>query len=494
MAQGRRIVLAQAAAGLASLAMPFLLARFMAVADYAAFVTVFAAASLLAVAAGLGMDRVMYRHLPALAQSVRPASAWSVIGRAALLRTGLLVVLLLLLAGMRPWLPAGWRDGLAASGGWIAVLAFALGASELAGAALQSALRPLRLARASAAVALARLVVIGTLVALSGHVPLDAALMLLVAGEAFLALACLHGLRAALAAPRPGARPRDAPATGELLRAGLANHGAYLLGILWAGSTLRLVVAASAPVAVTAAYGFFQLLAERGRLYLPVAFMQRQVEPQWAADFDRRRDVRRFRAAAGALGKLQFHLLVGVGVLMVAAGPWLLHVIVRPEYADHAALVLLIIVQQLVGGYAVLLWMGANASRRNALLTQAMLIATVLGAPLLWLAARWGGADGVVLASLLPPFVIAAQALRDGDAALLRALVRPIGAAQLGWAVVSLLAAALFARTLAAPLAALLAVGLHGSGVALLSRRRSGRLLARNEAFVVAHYFAGRRA
>ena len=486
-------MLAQGGAGVASLAMPFLLARFMAVADYSVFVTVYAAASLLAVVAGLGMDRAMYRYLPALVQSAQPMLAWSPLRRAALLRTGLLTLLLLLLLVGNPWLPAGLRESLDVSGGWIVALAVALGASELSGAALQSALRPLPLARASAVVAFARLGVIGALVVAAGRVSLEAALGLLIAGEALLALWCLGGLRAALATPRSGAPLRELPTTGELLRAGLANHGAYLLGLLWTSSALRLVVAATSPVTVTAAYGFFQMIADRGRTYLPVAFMQRQVEPQWAADFDGRRDVRRFRAVAGALGKLQFHALTAAAVLMVAAGPWLVRVVVRPEYADHQALVLLMIVQQLGGGCAVLLWMGANASRRNALLTQAMLVATLLGAPLLWLAARWVGAEGVVLVTLLPPLVIAGQAVLRGDAALVRALLRPVAPAQLVWAVVSLGAAALLAAAVPPHWAALLALGLHLGGMAVLAQLRIGRVLARNERFVLFRYLAGKR-
>ena len=496
MAQGRLIVSAQAAAGLASLALPFLLARHMAVADYAAFVTVLAAASFLAVLSGLGMDRVLYRFLPPLAQSGRRGAAWSVLARAAALRVGLLALVLVLgfgaAAATRSWLEAGLRESLESLAGWTAALALLLGSSELASAALQSALRPLPLARATAVVAFARLGVIAALVVGTGQVSLVAALALMVGGEALLARWCLAGLREALAAAPADMPPREAPSTAELLRAGLTNHGAYLLGLLWAGSTLRLLVAATSPVATTAAYGFLQLLADRGRMYLPVAFMQRQVEPQWAADFDRRRRVQRFHAVAGALAKLQFHALIAVAVLMVAAGPWLLAAVVRSEYARHQGLVLLIIVQQIVGGYAMLLWMGANASRRNAMLTRAMLIATVLGAPLLWLGARIGGAEGVVAVTLLPPLVVAAYALLQGDAALVRALVRPIAPAQLAWALAALGLAWALAHAAPPPLAAVASVGLYGAGVLALARARRGALLARNERWVVARYLADR--
>jgi O-antigen/teichoic acid export membrane protein len=494
VADGRAIVLAQITAGVASLAMPFMLARFMSVADYAAFVTVLAAGSFLAILAGLGMDRALYRFVPAIAQSGRPCAAWSVLARACALRLILLAVLLTALATARPWFPDAIQTPLLTHGAWIAGLALAFGLNELASAGLQSALRPLPQARSTAAVALGRLAIISTIAATSGHVPLSAALSLLVGSEVVLASCGLTFLRASLAMQNVGVPLVKSPTTSELLAAGVANHGAYLLGLLWSGSTLRLLVAATSPVATTAAYGLFQLLADRGRMFLPVAFMQRQIESHWAADFGRRGRAKRFQAAAGAIGKLQFHALVAVGILLVAAGPWLLAELLRPEYAHYQALVLLLVVQQSLGGYTTLLWMGANASGRNGLLIRAMFGAALIGAPLLWLTARWVGVEAMVIVTMLPALLLAADATLRGEAVLVRALFRPIARLQLACALAALGTAWLLSLATPPGVAAPLSLVAYVVGMLGLSRTRRAAPLLRSERFLLARYFGRMRA
>jgi hypothetical protein len=250
----------------------------------------------------------------------------------------------------------------------------------------------------------------------------------------------------------------------------------------------RLLIAMSASPAMTAAFGLFVSLADRARLYLPVAFMERQLEPAWSADFHRRHHFKRFSASAGAVLKLQFYMLATAVVVFAWEGQWLVGTLVRPEYAPYYGYIVFMLMQLILGGYQAVLWMGANASRQPSLIWRSNLLAFIIVfVPMVYAGLQLHPMVMLTIASM-PTVVWVGYVLTRGSRALGSAVLKTPPMAQMLWLIV-VTAAGFSVDTVGHPLLALAAaLGTYWLGVAALARLQGGHLLAANEWFAFSHY------
>jgi len=294
-------------------------------------------------------------------------------------------------------------------------LGLAMGVNQLAAAIIQGLLLHSAYAIINFLMVSLRIGVLGYLMQLHGTLTFDQAVEVFILTEwvAFAAQAVVVAWAAHRFADREGASA-SVPSFREVAHVSKANYTGYLVGLPWTGPALILIVGNFATHEMTAAFAFFQTLAERARAFMPVRLLQSFVEPQWAKLHLEGGRIRRFQVPMATLQKINT-LLLSLGLVwLVAVGEPVLREFIRPRYANHLLLAELIVVQQAIGSILDLVWMGLNATNQAALLARAFTLVSLVAAPLLIPAVQFGGAAGAIVLSWLPSIALILILRRSG--------------------------------------------------------------------------------
>jgi hypothetical protein len=268
-----------------------------------------------------------------------------------------------------------------------------------------------------------------------GSISLNQALTLLMASEVLtLSILLVISFKAlSKVVPRKTSREPEYPTNEMIMRVGLSNYAGYVLCQAWGVATLQLLVSLSASAQMSAAFGLFLSLADRARTYLPVALMERQLEPVWSADFHRIGRVERFGASAGAMLKTEFHVLAASIVFLSWCGDWLLSTLIQPTYGDSVSLLIIALFRVMIMSYQSVLWVGSNASGQSEIVWRANLRAfVILLVPILYSGLKLHPGITLVVA-MLPAVVWIIYVMNSADRRLGRALLRPPSGTQVIW-------------------------------------------------------------
>jgi pyruvyl transferase EpsO len=359
----------------------------------------------------LGMDRVIYRFMPPLREQLRWREALALMAGMLGARIGLMAALLLVLwLGAQAVLPRQMVEQLWAIRFQLAAYAALLACSESLvifcnSFGLQRAQSGLFfLAGAIRMVAVAIVVFITTLTAAE-----VADVFYLT--EALLVAALLSVLTREVRSIRQqgrGAGPADAAPFSLGFRArqlvvdSLSTQAAYLVGFPFKGALLKLVVGAVSPPVVTAAFGFFQTMADRAYQFMPVFLLKGMLEPALASDFAARRDPARIRMTVSLLLRLNF-LIIFLGIAVLAGcGEPLVDWITRGRYGDHMKLAILIAIQLLGMTIGECMFFALNPLGRIAQHNRLWMFFAAPFLGMLALAAARGNAHILVLVATLP--------------------------------------------------------------------------------------------
>jgi O-antigen/teichoic acid export membrane protein len=350
MLQAKWYALAKAGIAVVSLSTQLVLVRFLAIEDYAAYTLFVAAAGVLVFLTMFGMDRVIYRFMPPLREQFHWREALQLMGGMLLARLALMAILLFLLyLGAQFLLPRQivaqlWdiRLHLAAYAALLAVSdSLVIFCNSFGLQRAQAGLFFLAGAIRMAAVAL--IVMATTLNA-------QEVARVFYLTEGLLVTALLAVLAREISSIRQRDRPGAAAGTipvREVVRDALSTQAAYLVGFPFKGALLKLVVGAVSPPVVTAAFGFFQTMADRAYQFMPVFMLKGMLEPALASDYATRRDPERVRMTVSLLLRFNF-LIIFLGIAMLAGcGEPLVDWVTRGRYGQHMALAILIAVQLL---------------------------------------------------------------------------------------------------------------------------------------------------
>lgn len=463
--QAKWFAVAKVGIAIVSLLTQLVLVRHLTVEDYASYTLLVAGTGVLVFLTMFGMDRVIYRFLPPLRESLRWREALALMAGMLSVRLALMTVLLALLLAFPAFLlPDQIVFQLRAIPWQCAIYALGQAATD----SLLIFCNSVGLQRKQA-----------TLFMLAGGVRLAAVFSIMVAGPltavdvanvfAYTELALVAAMALVLAVEFHRLRVRSGAHQGwnfgfslpQLLRDSLGTQAAYMLGLPFKGALLKLIVGAVSTPLVTAAFGFFQTMADRAYQFMPVFLLKGMVEPALANDYAARRSLDRVRLTVSLLLRFNF-LIIFLGIAMLGGtGEQIIDWLTKGRYGDQVLLAVLIALQLTGMTVGESLFFALNPLGRVGHHNRLWMWFALPFLGLLGLAAWLGSTWMLVVAATLPYYVVyawlrwidheesLAHGLGMGLAVLARLLAAAAAGALAGRALLYLLPAGL-AATLAA--------------------------------------------
>lgn len=393
-------------------------ARWMPVAEFAGYAVLLAAVTLASVVGTLGIDRVLYRHIPQahLAQSRRHVLRLA--GFAVLVR--LLVVSPVAMGIAYSTQPAGGMVGTAAALAFSAALAASLVVSDVLAITANALMRFEVQARIVSTVLVIRLVAAGAAYLAWGTLGVGVALLIVLGGDVLQSagsylLAVRPALRALgddhAAAPQAYAPP---PLLG-LLQASGTNYASYLFGLPWQGSAAVVLLGSTAGVSEVALFSLLQNLVDRMRQYLPLQLLQNAFEPIMVRRYAADGDSQAVAAQVELLRRANFCVLAGAAAVTLPIGSELIAWATHGKYVGAGPLAALMLAALALRGVSAVLFISANVMNEMDRLMRVYGVMSLLCLlPLYWFAQRFGSV-GVVVWSVVPSWLLWAG-LRAGHA------------------------------------------------------------------------------
>lgn len=298
-------------------------------------------------------------------------------------------------------------------------------------------------ARLALFIIIIRLIFLFLFILFGKEISLEAILVLTIVTEgvqgAFLAAAIFSALWGSnhLAGDLPNSVPTDelgtvesavapdhavAPSNHTVMYCCFSAWGAYLAGLPTQGPALRLLVGAFADTSTLAAFAFFQQLADRARMFLPMQLLLPSIETALAAQRQRQGDGIHVRvtsqdpqtgAPRASLAALSFMLRINLIVLvlavlaLVALGRSIELQLTGGRFADHLLLAGLMAFQLLLMSVGAALWSAYNAAGDAIYLNRVSILSSIGSIPIVFLAAYFYGAVGVAAVATVRVFGLA---------------------------------------------------------------------------------------
>lgn len=409
--QAKWFAVAKIGVALAALWFQFVLVRHLSVADYVSFTIFTAANGLLVFATMFGMDRVVYRFMPPLRESMR----WRemLLLMAGLIGVRQLAVLILLLffwmAGQLI-LPVAILAEVRALSLQYALFAVATAFTDTFAIFCNSLGQQGRQAMLQTGMTFLRIVtVIGWL---AWHGALGAAVVaeVMIVTESLLAGGLLLLLAREFFALRGKAPASNAMAFGftwkMLISDSLSTQMTYMLSLPFRGGVLKLIVGAIATPVATASFGFFQTIADRAYQFMPIFMMKGMVEPALASDFAARGDMGRIRLMISLMIRLNFVILgLGMAILLGCGVPlvdWMTH----GRYGSEAWIAMILLLQLGAMTLGEAMWIGLNPIGRIGPHNRIWVWVSVLCYAVIAMAAWLGNIALLIMGSALPYLLV----------------------------------------------------------------------------------------
>jgi pyruvyl transferase EpsO len=401
-------------AGLAGILFTILLARHMAVPDYARFATIAGLAATVGMLSSLGLEKAVTCYLPQ--GRIRHTSAvlaqfiWRVLG----LRVAVLVAATSVLAGA--W--SSWTGPSSLAGETIlpaAIWIVATNGFQFVALILQCLVQQKSLSLVLLVQWGGRLALLAGLLASATALPLHSALLVMVipelSGTAILLIALRRHLQHLAATDTAPALPRVTwPVWRDVRKLMRHNYGyAWLVAVPQANAMI-LLAALFLSVPQVAAYGFFASIVERLRTYLPLQFMLNLAEPVLVAGYVRDRNFDTLYRRSSLLYKMNSLLLMALIAWGCAIAPALTRLLAGEKYAACAMLFPLLLGQIALGSFNTILQVVVNSVGRSDLLTRSGSVA-LMAMGLCFLAVMLAGTKPLLLLATPLVFEVANMAM-----------------------------------------------------------------------------------
>jgi len=413
--QARTVAGSKMAVAFLALVVQIAIARELAVEDYAKFTLFLAAASILALLSMCGMDRVAFRVLPHLRLACRWREALTFMASALCVR----LLVLALIAGVLGGTAAGVLPEhlVHQLGGMLAVLAaFTIALCITDGLAFfcNGVGKHSAQGMVALVVAMSRSIAVLWLLVGAERVLLSQILWAYAGAEFILAVVLLVLLvRDARAQQEAGNQEpfRFEFDVAELAREGAATQSSYILRIPFQGPFMRLLVGAFAGPLVTAAYGFFQAIADRIYHFMPMIMLKGVVEPAMVADYGKNKNLVRQSMVVALLLKVSLVILLLIASVTLAIGEPVVNFATGGKYGAQIWIALLIGLQLVaqMGGEA--LWIGLNAVGRVNVINRVWAGAAAFSGLLMLIAFLMQNISLLIFSATLP-YVVAFAWLR----------------------------------------------------------------------------------
>lgn len=390
-----------------NLLVQFLLIRFLASDDYVAFLLCTSFATVQAVVTMIGVDRVVYRHVPAFVSDHDLRSVARLFRIFLLMRFFQTTTLVFFMAAIPlEWWPSLFNAVISSYFFPLVFFCFALTLTDSLAIYAGSLGLQKKQSAGSFVVVSIRAGVILIAITTGAVFSLDLLLWWFVVTEILygLVLASIlifdfYASRALFAEMVPRTNLNS---SWGFLKEGLGTQVSYLLRLPFLGSSIRLVVAVFAGPAATAAFGFFQTLADRVYQFLPLILFKGIIEPALSADYERTANPQRIATSLSLLLRLNLVILVPMSAFLVAGEETLAALLAGSRYVDYwhfAPLALLLVVSQLTSE---MLWVGLNPMGDVAAINRIWRWCCVFGFFLLCGAVFLRSVEAVVCACMVP--------------------------------------------------------------------------------------------
>lgn len=405
-------VTGRALAAAISLVVVLLLVRTMAVEDYGVFVTATGVATIIVTLTNCGLDRVVLKFLPEGRINASASDLSSFVVRMVGLRMSAVIALLIPIVLAQHWLFAliqiPTTAGIViATATYTVLLAF----TDFSLYCLQ-ALMLQRQLRLSVTVAwIARLLAVAC--ALLANWPLSAGTVLWIwaicelLAVVILAAPLLALIQAGRRDVAIGTTQQKWPGSDSRLRAlATSNFLSTLVGIPWQPYALRTIAGALLPVQQVAAYGFFQILVERVRGYLPVYFFASLTEPLMSAHMTEGEEKQRVLNSMAIVVQASMWLLAPVVAIFAVVGEPAVQILTGGKYGGFSAILALLFSQILLGVQVAMLWSFFSVLGESRAIWRAVLMPSVFVFPLLIVCGLSFGMLGMALAAPLNTLLV----------------------------------------------------------------------------------------
>lgn len=387
------------------------LARYLNIEDYAVFTLFIASGSLLVLLSMYGIDRVAYRIVPPLRMQKQRRElivffCFTLFWRLVQIGLGALLIWVVFLA----ILPQALLLQLSPVVIQLSAFVLAMSMSDSLSVYCNSVGKQGAQGKALLLAGLVRSTAVIALLVHADTTPLASVLWVFVSAEFALVLLLLGILLVDLG-KQDGKSVKMPLANGfqftDLLTEGGTTQLSYLLRIPFSGPFLRLLVGSFAPPVITAAYGFFQTLADRLYQFMPPILFKGVIEPSLSADFVVHQNVDRIAIVVSVLLKLSLSVTAFLLALTLVLGQPLVDWATNGKYGSEiwiACLVCLHLVSQLVGE---VLWIALNPVGRVVVLNRIWYGATFFAGLGLAAAYKLQSTWLVFVVAPIPYFVVA---------------------------------------------------------------------------------------
>lgn len=409
MAKLGRFAALRVLSGALGLAWVVVVARWMPVTEFAAYAVLLAAVTLASVVGTLGVDRVLYLHIPQAHLAQSPRQVLRLAGFAVIVR--LLVASPVAMGIAYATQPADSVVTTTVALAFGAALAAFLVVSDVLAITANALMRFEVQARIASVALVTRLVAAAVVFQVEGTLSVLVALCIVLGGDMLQSAGSyLLAVRPALRAEGDSAAvppvPYELPPLRGLLQASGTNYASYLFGLPWQGSAAVVLVGATAGASEVALFSLLQNLVERMRQYLPLQLMQNAFEPilvrRYAVDGDRQA----VATQVELLRRANFCLLAGAAAIALTVGSDLIAWATHGKYTGAGPLAALLLAALALRGVSSVLFISANVMNEMDRLMRVYGIMSLLSLlPLYWVAQRYGAA-GVVLWSVVPSWLL----------------------------------------------------------------------------------------
>jgi O-antigen/teichoic acid export membrane protein len=363
--QTKFLAIGKFGAAFLTLVTQFILVNALVVEDYAAYTIFVAATSVIVLSSMLGMDRVTYRFIPPLYTEKKWREITVFITALILVRELLLLLMLFLLWLFSIYFDASFiqikKSNLSLQ---YALFSIALVLTDSMaifcnGLALQGRQSIISLLSIST-----RFLIIFIMAFVINNLTVDILTVVLIFTEALMGF--LLGIL--LVRKVIDIKRENVEATKlqfgfrwhDVVSDGMSTQISYMLGMPFRGSFLRVLVGTIANPAITAAFGFFQTLADRAYQFLPMFLLRAILEPALANDYSKNRNIKNTKLVVSVLLRLNFCVLfLSIGLLLGCGEP-LVSLLTNGKYGSYVFLAALIILQMAALTLGEALWIGLN--------------------------------------------------------------------------------------------------------------------------------------
>lgn len=398
-------VTGRAFAAVASMIVVLLLVRLMTVQDYGVFVTATGAATILVMLSVCGLDRVILKFVPEGRLQATPRDLSRFLLRLISMRMGAAIAFIVPVCAAQEWLLPKLQIPVS-NGVLLATVSYALmfAFTDFAVYCLQALMLQKQL-RLSVSIAwLIRLAAVGFLMLTHGKVDSLSILWIWAAAECVAALILLAPLLKIIQQGR-GINRNDAdstrwpPKNAALRNLAISNFLSTLVGIPWQPYALRTLAAALLPANQVAAYGFYQILIERIRGYLPVYFFASLTEPLMAAHLATKGQRQEALDYMSLLIQFSVWMLAPLVTLFLCLGDPVLGMLAGGKYRDFSPLLAVLLCQVLLGIHVTMLWSFFSVMGESKTIWRAVTIPSLTIFPLLIYCGSRFGILGMALAA-----------------------------------------------------------------------------------------------